>query len=109
MLPRKHRISKNLFPLIRKNKLIEGEVFSLRVTYLDNKKNDIRFVCIISKKTEKFAVNRNKVKRQVYSIMLENIESLNKSIYIQIFPKKNAFQKTFSCLKKDLETILNKI
>ena len=67
------------------------------------------FVCIISKKTEKSAVKRNKMRRRVYSILLNENFDFKDYTYIQIFPKKTAFQKNYINLKDDIISLIKKI
>ncbi len=109
MLTRQQRIAKNLFPLLKKNKVYEGEVFSLRVTFLEA--GGPKAVCIVSKKIAPRANVRNKVKRQVYSILFPILKGSNKAVAVQIFPKKIILTKKYSETECDLKKILadNKI
>ena len=100
MLTRQQRIPKNLFPLLKKNKVYEGEVFSLRATFFES--GGPKAVCILSKKVAARAHDRNKVKRQVYSILFPVLGGSNNNIALQIFPKKIILDKKFSEIQKDL-------
>ncbi len=100
MLKRTMRIPKNLFPLLKKNKGFEGEIFSLRVTFFQT--GSTKAACIVSKKISKSAVARNKIKRQVYSILVPLLVQSNGHNTIQIFPKKNVLEKSFQEIEEDL-------
>jgi ribonuclease P protein component len=100
------RVPKKLFPLLKKNKLFEGEFFSIRVTHGVQK--GAKMVCVVSKKIDKRACTRNKIKRQVYSILIPLLQNSNSNTTIQIFPKKTSLEQTYSILKSDLTTLLHK-
>lgn len=104
MLARHMRVPKKLFPLLRKNKLFEGEFFSIRVTY--GVENGAKLICIVSKKIDKRANVRNKIKRQVYSILIPLLQNSNTDITIQIFPKKTSLEQIYTRLELDLTTLL---
>jgi ribonuclease P protein component len=105
MLTRDTRVPKKLFPLLKKNKLFEGEFFSLRVTY--GVISGVRAVCIVSKKVSKMAVQRNKIKRQVYSILVPLLNKSSKNCIIQIFPKKTSVEKNYPLLEEDIKKIIS--
>jgi ribonuclease P protein component len=107
MLNRAMRIPKKLFPLLRKNKVYEGEFFSIRVTFSKNEDSPSKGVCIVSKKISKFAVNRNKTKRRVYSIMYSRL-AISKNVSLQIFPKKQSQKTSYKKLQDDLIQIIEK-
>ncbi len=105
MLTRQQRIPKNLFPLLKKNKVYEGEVFSLRATFLEQ--GGPRAVCIVSKKISPRAHERNKVKRQVYSILFPILRVSRNNVALQIFPKKNILDKKYLDIEKDILFIIS--
>jgi ribonuclease P protein component len=107
MLSRDTRIPKKLFPLLRKNRQCEGEFFSLRVTKLTEELGVSKSVCIISKKTIKKSVDRNRIKRQVYSILYTHLKNSKKSVAIQVFPKKNTLYQKYTYLENDLLTLIH--
>jgi ribonuclease P protein component len=105
MLTRQQRIPKNLFPLLKKNKVYEGEVFSLRVTFMES--GGPKTVCIVSKKISTKAHERNKVKRQVYSIMFPILKCSKSNVALQIFPKKNILEKKYLEIEKDILSFIS--
>lgn len=90
-------------------KIIRGIFFDLKVFYKKDNQ-DFKSAIIISGKIFKKAVERNKIRRQLYSI-LENFNKenfLQKDIYILIYPKKDIKNIKFSDLQKELyNTIIN--
>ena len=108
MLKRDSRVPKKLFPFLRKNVLHEGEFFSIRVTFGVPGAESPKCICIVSKKIAKQAVKRNKIKRQVYSIIYSRLRNANKKSVLQIFPKTNSLDYDFQNLKIDLENIIQK-
>lgn len=107
MLQRKYRIPKKLFPHLKKNTLVEGEFFDLRITRT-SKAGDPRFVCIISKKVFARATERNRQKRRVYSALSDILKTYQGGGYTQVFPKKTITALKQEELKKALQKTLNK-
>lgn len=105
MLTRVMRIPRKLFLLLRKNKVYEGEFFSVRVTYGARELHQAKCVCIVSKKISNRAVIRNKIKRRVYSILYSRMIT-PKDALIQVFPKKNTIGTTYKKLQEDLIQII---
>lgn len=73
-----------------------------------NKVNHYRFAISVNRKNEKKAVNRNKIKRQIRSILKEN-KNVNHSMDLLIIPKKNFLKCEFSKKKTDLLQLIKKI
>lgn len=72
------------------------------------KNEEKKFSVIPSSKEFKKAVERNRVKRRVYSIIRLNLEKIPQGLYI-ILPKKTAFNIEFKELEKNLlELLINK-
>lgn len=98
--------NKKIFKKIFKNKT---SFYSLYFTFI-YKPNDVkhlRYAILISKKNEKKAVHRNKIKRQIRSI-LRNCE-FNKYFFdVVIIPKKAFLNFNFENKKKDLLKAIDK-
>jgi ribonuclease P protein component len=99
------RVPKSLFSLLRRNKLFEGEFFSVRASF--GAADTAKVICIVSKKIDSRATVRNKIKRQVYSILFPLLASSTTGTALQVFPKKTATAKTISyaALETDLTQI----
>lgn len=84
MLKRKNRLSK----VVRKksSSFISSELFNIRVS--ENREKESRFGIVVSKKTSKKAVLRNKTKRIIRDIITKNLEQIVKGKDIIIVSKK---------------------
>jgi ribonuclease P protein component len=60
-----------------------------------------KFSCVISKKRIKRAVDRNKVKRKIYSI-LETVKPKTNNLVI-VYPKISALTSSFSSIKMEIQ------
>lgn len=103
MLPKKKRITKDIFQtIIRKGNIVSGSFFLFR--YI--KESNPRYVFVVSKKIAKTAVKRNSLRRRGYNILrqynLKNCAGI-------FFYKKEALHVSLNELKKDIDFILEKI
>ena len=102
MLPKKKRITKEIFQNIMKNgKAFHGSLFLFR--YLPSKVPQYSFV--VSKNVAKNAVTRNKFRRIGYNILIK--QELKPVIGIFFF-KKEALKTEKEFINKDIINILNK-
>lgn len=86
MLPRTHRIPTTQFPAVMRGKTSQNEFFRV-VVKTDTSLKNPKCAVVVSNKVAKTAVARNRIRRQVYSVLHEMIEKLPIS-YISVFPKK---------------------
>lgn len=104
MLNKKYLIHKKNFDLIyKKGKSKNSKYFFIK--YLPNYKNYSQFGIIISKKKEKLAVKRNRLKRILKSALKNNLDKIQKGYYFVIILKRTAKEES---LRKDLFGILTK-
>lgn len=76
------------------------------IKFFQNKEiKDNKFAVILSGKTFKTAIERNKIKRRTYSL-LEKYEA-KKGFFVLIYPKKEIINTKFQDLKKELYNIIN--
>lgn len=81
--------------------------FTLRVVPKTFKKGR-KYAVVISKKIEKSAVKRNLLKRRIFSILRQEMpKSFNGAVVI--FPKKNYKDLSFSDIKKEILSLLQKL
>lgn len=85
MLPKKKRFTKEDFSTTRPNFFFRGELFDIALLPLTGEQ---RFACVIAKKTLKKAVDRNYLKRKVFSIC-ETIH-ITKPYSFIVYPKQKA-------------------
>ncbi|MCX6754160.1 MAG: ribonuclease P protein component [Candidatus Nomurabacteria bacterium] len=103
MLPKKKRITKDIFQtILKKGNIVSGSFFLFR--YI--KESNPRYVFVVSKKIAKTATQRNSLRRRGYNILrqfkLKNCAGI-------FFYKKEALHVSIGELKKDIDFILEKI
>lgn len=103
MLPKKKRITKDIFQtILKKGNIVSGSFFLFR--YI--KGSYPQYVFVVSKKITKTAIKRNSLRRRGYNILrqynLKNCAGI-------FFYKKEAINIPVNELKKDIEFILEKI
>ena len=87
MLPKKNKIDKKLFKeVFGIGKNYYGRIISLKITPIKDK--NTRFTFVVSIKTAKKAVIRNKIKRRARYITSKLLASFKKEIAVIIFLKK---------------------
>lgn len=106
MLPKKNRISKKDFPTPQgRGSRVFSPLFS-GVIY----KNDglTRVAVVVSKKTAKTAVVRNRIRRKFYAALAPFLKDASKGRLMVFYPKKEVATVPFTVLKSEVETILRK-
>ena len=90
--------------VIKNNRPIKSNLF---VIYLEKNTNDIYKFGISASKKVGNAVTRNRVKRQIKSILDKNTYKNNFNCIIII--KKDIIDKSFDEMSKDLNILINKL
>lgn len=104
MLARKNRISTREFPSFKKKGIrFFSPLFSLTV-YPGTV--GVRASVVVSKKTAKTAVSRNRVRRQFYAILEQLIKGSNRTALLVFYPKTEALKSPNNLLKKEIENTL---
>ena len=101
---------------LRKKKDIErvfklGKSFysdSFGIRYLKNSEERSRFCVIISKKTSKKAVTRNKNKRRVRAIFISSLSKIKSGFDIAVIIKKDVSFFDFLKIEKEISFLLKK-
>jgi ribonuclease P protein component len=108
MLPKKHRISqkKDFAKIFRRAKFFPGRFFLLRS--VENNLELSRFAIIIPKTFSKKAVIRNKIRRQVYSIVQKEMIKINPGFDNLFTIKKQTDLTNFLDCEKDILILLKK-
>jgi ribonuclease P protein component len=87
MLPKQHRINTQLFKeIFAEGKNFHSELLFLKIAPLEN--DEVRFAFVVSKKTAKLAVTRNKIKRRARAITSKKLSEFKKGIGVIVFLKK---------------------
>lgn len=108
MLSQKNRISKKAFPkILREGYSVHSPFF--RMVYVQNTEDfNTRIAVIVSKKVAKQAVQRNLIRRRIYSAQRNFLQSIKKPYLIAFFVKKEAFDASFIELQTEIEQSLKK-
>lgn len=107
MLARKHRINKNLFrEILKKGKNYNSDFFSLKTAPVAG--NAPLFSFVVSKKTAKKAVARNKLKRRGRYIARKHLNFFTKGAANIIFFKKGSETLKFSDLEEKMIELFKK-
>jgi len=107
MLAKKHRINKEFFKeILKRGKSCHLETISLKILSPVDKGPFFTFV--VSKKTAKKAVSRNKLKRQGRYIIKKHLNSFKKGMAIIIFFKKGSETMIFFDLEEKMLQLFKK-
>ena len=85
----------------QKGKTVRGAKASL--VFVPNERGFTRVAVVVSKKVEKTAVGRNRIRRRVYEVIRRNFEYLPKETdYIFVIYSKEVLEMPYSELEKTL-------
>ncbi|MFA5742426.1 MAG: ribonuclease P protein component [Candidatus Paceibacterota bacterium] len=109
MLPKENRlVKKRDFEKVLK----QGKGFKQKTLFLKTVENNLpqsRFGIIVSKKTAKKAVDRNKIKRQIREIIWKNINKIKKGYDLVFIAwpliKNEGYQEKLSIIESSLQKI----
>ena len=104
MLKRQNRLAK--ISKKRQSKFFVSPNFNIRIS--ENKEKETRFGIVVSKKTSKKAVLRNKTKRIIREIIRENLTDIAKGKDIIIVSKKTLNQKLRKEAEQELLSVFKK-
>lgn len=107
MLPKKHRLGKNIIPLVLK----KGKDFysdNMRLKAIFGYQKDSAFSFVVSKKVSKKAVERNKIKRITRSITREIIKNVPTGVYCLVFFKPSIAGKKYIAIKDEIIALYKK-
>lgn len=109
MLPKKQRLQRDEFPnLFKKGKTVNSAHLSFRFV-TDPKLTKSKFSIVISKKTAKTAVVRNRFRRRGYEAIAKISPVLNTPLRGAFFAKTGAEKMSFPEIKREINNILEKI
>lgn len=110
MIAKQHRVPREKISYI----LSKGASFTSKCFIIRYAKNDVnfsRYRTIVSKKIDSKAVNRNKLRRQIYEATREKIKKENKKTTnydIILIPKKSIKETRFEEIGADIQSFLLK-
>lgn len=109
MIPKDLKIPRNRINFIlEKGNSTRSSLFIIK--YSENNENFSRFCVIISKKFEKSAIKRNRLRRQIFEGIRLNLKEnpSKKSLDIILIPKKSITDKDFDEIKEETNSILSR-
>lgn len=107
MLPKKHRLSKNIIPLVlKKGKDFYSDNMRLKV-FFDYQKNSA-FSFVVSGKVSKRATERNKIKRRARNITNGIIKNVPVGVYCLVFFKPSIAGKKYAAIKDEIIALYKK-
>ena len=109
MLAKKYRLhlDKDIQNILKKGRIYFSPFFNLKI--LKNNLSNSRFCIIVSTKISKKAVVRNKIKRQLRSIIQKNITKFSPNYDIVILTKPAITVTPFQDIEKTFQFLLKKI
>lgn len=106
MLPRKNRVSRKKFPVYpTKGLRISSSLFTA-VVY--PQEHDVAVSVVVSKKTAKTAVLRNRIRRRLYAAVEPFLTTFMRGAIIVFYPNINAGQSPHDTLKSEVSEMLRK-
>ena len=84
---------KDIQKVKQEGNIIHTPLFS--VLYLDNQKKGPKFGFVVSKKIDKIAVKRNKVRRRLAEAVRSLLPKLKKDIYVLVLAKQSVKKADF--------------
>jgi len=109
MLPSILRIRRSLFKdIFKKGSVFNSKDLSLFVLKEKEAKNNSLFSFSASKKVNKIAPERNKLRRQGYSVVRTFLKSIKPGFLCVFVYKKTAHEVSFEEIKEQIEFLLKK-
>lgn len=106
MLPRRNRISRKNFPS-HQAKSVRGFSTFFTAVFYSTKNKESRASVVVSKKTAKSAVVRNKLRRRFYELLGFYFKSMTPTTIV-VYPKKEAQLAQYEVLKTELGEVIKK-
>lgn len=110
MLPKQYRISSEDFEVIKKKgRRVFGPLFGLLVIQEKQElESQPKFGFIVSKKIDKLATVRNKIKRRLDQALLPYLPKIKPNVKAVFLSKKALIDKTFWETRDEIERMLKK-
>lgn len=109
MLPAKHRLTKrkDFDALFKRGKVVFGQTLQIRIMRQETQK-DTRLAVVVSAKTEKSAVRRNRAKRQAREVIRQLLPQLHPGFDAAITLKAPFLKMDFDKKQQALTAALTK-
>ncbi|KKT45125.1 MAG: hypothetical protein UW34_C0005G0011 [Parcubacteria group bacterium GW2011_GWA2_44_15] len=108
MIPSSRKVGKDLFEtLMKKGRSFTSESLNVRILAVTGGQ-PARFSVVVAKKMEKSAVQRNKYKRRVYSLLRPFLDKVQPGSVCALFLKKKVGKGDLSLLNTEIKTFFKK-
>ena len=77
--------------------------------FLDKRDDDKKFMVVVSKKISKKAVDRNKIKRQLFEVLRLNLEKIRPGVRAGFLIRKKFLECKWEEIKTETERALEKL
>ncbi|MFH1979153.1 MAG: ribonuclease P protein component [Patescibacteria group bacterium] len=108
MLSSSVRIKKGDFDKLKKEKSRSFSTDNFTLKIFQSNSNTSCFAVVVSSKTSKKAVDRNKIKRHVKNIISVNLKKIRSGMSVIIYTKKNSLKTPFRDIEIDLLGLFKK-
>lgn len=107
MLSQKNRIPRKDFPAhSRQGFRVFSELFS--GTVYPSSETGVRVSIVVSKKTAKLAVVRNRLRRVFYEAIKPYLKDISGGSLVVLYPKQGSIKAAFKVIESELESALKK-
>ena len=107
MLPKQHRLSDQDFAVVKKEgEKFFGPLFGLLVR--EDEGNEVRFGFIVSKKIDKRATVRNRIKRQLDQALFPFLSQIKPGIKAVFLARRSLINQEFAQIKSEMVRMLKK-
>jgi len=105
MVKKKQKLSRSEFSsLLKKGKRIHGSLYSLMYSF----EKDTKLGVVVSKKTARKAVERNKLRRKMFVVLKNELDGLS-GVHVAVFTKPVCTTALLSDLQNEMSDLLKKV
>lgn len=108
MISRKNRLKRSeVKHVLKKGQKLFSPVFSIK--FVENREKTNKFAVIISKKVTPKAIQRNRLRRQIYEILRLNDDQSENKYNIILIGSPKIIGMTYSEMEQNIKSLLKKI
>lgn len=104
MLPKSKRLTTEEIESLSHGKSVFGTLISMRVI----KSGTLKFAVSVSKKVAARAVDRNRLRRKVYSSLPLLIDGIKEPAFVMLMPKKEIMSLPLETIRSELAAVFKK-
>ncbi len=104
MLPKSKRLTTEEIESLSHGKSVFGTLISMRIL----KSGSLKFAVSISKKSVPLSVDRNRLRRRIYSAISTLIADIKEPAFVMLMPKKELLSAPIDAIRAEILTLLKK-